>query len=502
MKPPRPSLRIAVELLLAVAIAVGANHLAARHYARSDWTRGHTFALSPKTVQVLRALDKPVNVIVFMLPSGDNASELYPDVHELLERARRVSSKLHVEYVDVDREPERAKIVGKKYGVSGDDLVNGVIVVDAGTQSVGPPDTTSPAAQGRSKFITRDELADYDYSTVDEGRPPELKAWKGEQALIAAILAVTEAKAPLLCFTQGHGEPSLDSTEPGEYGDFAEELRRDHDRVRGIDLSTAVARGIPEDCDLTIIAGPEQPFGPADRESIEKLLERGGRLLALLGPSFDPQVTHFASIGLEDLLERWGADLRNDLVIDVPRLRGAIAFAISDGYSSHPITAHLGHHRTVWSDTREVRAAPKPGLDAHELIHTTSDGWGETDLSIFHADAALAYDPQKDVKGPISIGVAVRRTEGTGKGARLVVLGSSEIAGNRAVLGYNRDLLLSSVAWLLDEAPKVAIGPRTPEHLRLALDDGQLRHVFYVCVLGLPLLALLLGAGVFLTRRS
>ena len=72
---------------------------------------------------------RDVDVIVFMLPTGEDANDLYGDVHELLERARRLSPHLHVEYVDIDREPERLKTVGKKYGVSGDDLVDGVIVV-------------------------------------------------------------------------------------------------------------------------------------------------------------------------------------------------------------------------------------------------------------------------------------------------------------------------------------------------------------------------------------
>jgi hypothetical protein len=151
---------------------------------------------------------------------------------------------------------------------------------------------------------------------------------------------------------------------------------------------------------------------------------------------------------------------------------------------------------------REVRAAPKPGLAARELVHTSDGGWGETDLGVFHAQAELRFDAARDVKGPVPIAVAAERTDGTGKGARLVVLGSSEVAANREILGYNRDLILSTVAWLLKAEPKVAIGPRTPEHLRLTLDDRELARIFVVCVVALPLVVLLIGAGVFWVRRS
>jgi ABC-2 type transport system permease protein len=473
--------RVAVELVLLVAIVGAVNWLGARHYLRGDWTRGRTFALSEKTQAVLRGLDRPVDVIVFMLPTGAEASDLTDDVHELLDRARALTKNLRVDWIDVDRDRERALTVGKRYNVSGDDVENGVIIVDAG--------------DGRSKFITKDELAEYDFATVEEGRPPRMKAWKGEQALISTLLTVVEGKAPEICFVKGHGEPALDSFEPGEYGDFAEELRRDHYAPRAIELGA----GVPPSCALTVVAGPVQPLPKADVAQLQALLERGGRLLVLDGPHFDPQVEHFSNSGLEDLLERWGISLRNDLVVDEPRLRGsAVAFAVTEGYADHPITRRLMHHQTLWSDAREVRAVAKPGVEVRELVHTSDDGWGETDLAVFHAQAELAFDPKRDVKGPVSIAAAA---EGN-NGARVVALGSAEIAGNRAILGYNRDLLLSTVAWLLKAEPKIAIGPRTPEHLRLQLDDRQLTRVLLVSMVGLPLLILLIGAGVFWVRRS
>lgn len=480
-----PGRRAAVELALLVLIVVGVNYLSARHWLRGDWTRGRTFALSDKTSELVRSLGRDVEVLVFMAPTGEYANDLYGDVHELLERARRLSGRLRVEYIDIDREPERAKTIAKKYGIYEDDMRDGVIVVASGTQS---------------KFIGRNDLGDYDYAAAAQaGGPAPLKQWKGEQALDTAILAVTEERAPNVCFIKGHGEPALDGTQPGDYGDFAEELKRDHQGPRAITLD----RGVPADCDVTVLAGPEQPLPRPDVYELERLLERGGRLLVLLGPTFDDRVTRFVDVGVEDLLDRWGASVRNDIVVDQPRLRGsAVAFAVTDGYSDHPITRHLAHHQTIWSDVRQVEPEPKAGLEATSIIHTSDDGWGETDLGIFRAEAELRYDAGRDVKGPLSIAVAVERTAGTGKGARLVVFGSSDIAANRVIVGYNRELLLSALAWLELRSPKVAIGPRTPEQLRLSLDDSQLGRIFWICVLGLPLLALLLGGGVYWIRRS
>jgi hypothetical protein len=166
------------------------------------------------------------------------------------------------------------------------------------------------------------------------------------------------------------------------------------------------------------------------------------------------------------------------------------------------ITRRLLHHRTIFSEVREVRAVGGNGLTTRELIHTSDRGWGETDLGIFAARAELTFDPGKDVKGPIPIAAAAERTEGTGKGARLVVFGSSVMATNRGLSAYNPDLLLSAVAWLRDAPPRHAIGPRSVEHLRLRLDEAQLKRLFLLCVLGLPLFALLVGGGVFWVRRT
>jgi ABC-type transport system involved in multi-copper enzyme maturation permease subunit len=465
-----PSRRAAVEILLVAAILAGVNVLSARHFLRGDWTRGRTFSLSDKTRNLLHALHDPVEVVVFMLPGGEN--DLYDDVRELLDRAARETPRLKVDWVDIDRDRERALTVAKRYNVAADDVTNGVIIVQGQKEGkVGPP-----------RFIPRSELAEYDL-----GDPPSLQAWKGEQALMSAILQVTEEKPPEICFVQGHGEPAIDSWEQGEYGDFAEELRRDHYTVRAVDLEAPIAAS----CNLVVQAGPDKPLDAAQIAVLSHFLDGGGRLLVLAGPHFDPQVTRFADTGLEKPLASFGLTLGSNVIVDQPPLAGsAVAFAVSEGYADHPVTAHLMHQRTLWSTVREVRGPV-------ELVHTSDAGWGETDLGIFHAAAELAFDPARDKKGPLSIGAAAQRGR-----TRIVAFGSSEIAGNREILGYNRDLLLSSVAWLLDAPPRLALGPRTPEHVRLRLDDGQLTRVFLLSVVALPLLVLLLGAGVWWVRRS
>jgi hypothetical protein len=472
----------ALEVALLCATLVGVEILSARHYRRFDWTGGQTFVLSAKSKEILRGLSHPVDIIVFMIPSGPDANELYVDVRELLERSRAITDQLHVEFVDIDRDPERLRAVGKRYRISADDLASGVVVVASGDQS---------------KYITREELADYEFRPEE---PPRLRAWKGEQALISAILTVTEERAPILCFSTGHDEPALDSLEPTGGSELHEALTRDHYLTRSIDL----LREVPTGCDLFVLFGPERSFQPREVEALARLLEGGGRLLVLSSPTFDERLSRFVELGFEDTLERWGLRLRKDLVVDEPRLPGrTIAFVVEEGYSDHSITRALMHHRTVWSEVREVQPLTRPGISTTALVHTSDRGFAKTDLRLVRGEILPVYDPKTDVKGPVPIAAAAERIEGTGKGAKLVALGSAALGMNAQFgVGYNADLVLSAVAWLVRTPTKLAIGPRRPEQLRLELDERQLSRVFLLCVLGLPLLVLLLGAGVFWIRRA
>jgi ABC-type uncharacterized transport system involved in gliding motility auxiliary subunit len=470
------------EAALLCATLIGIEILSVRHYQRFDWTSGRTFALSAKSKEILRNLSRPIDVTVFMIPSGSNANELYRDVRELLERSRALTDRLRVEFVDIDRDPERLREAGRRYRISADDLASGVVVVASGEQA---------------KYITREELADYEFRPEE---PPRLRAWKGEQALLSAILTVTEERAPTLCFTTGHDEPALDSLEPTGGSELHEALSRDHYLVRTVDLLRESLTG----CESLVLFGPERLFQQREVEELARMLEAGGRLLVLSSPTFNERLSRFVDLGFEETLDRWGLSLREDLVMDEPRLPGrTLAFIIEEDYSDHPLTRALMHHRTIWSEVREVRALTRPGLSTKPLVHTSDRGFATTDLRLVRGEILPLFNPNTDVKGPVPIAAAAERTEGTGKGAKIVVLGSATLGMNAQFgMGYNSDLLLSAVAWLVRTSNPVSLGPRQPEQLRLELDERQLARVFVLCVVGLPMLVLFFGVGVFWIRRT
>ena len=120
----------------------------------------------------------------------------------------------------------------------------------------------------------------------------------------------------------------------------------------------------------------------------------------------------------------------------------------------------------------------------------------------------------KDIPGPVTMGVAVTKdlsgpaptgktaSGKTGKIARLVVLGSADMAANdftRLVPG-NGYLAAGAINWLAEEDALVNIPPKDETPETVTLTDPQ-RRVVSTTVYALPLGAMLMGVFVWWKRR-
>ena len=395
---------------LVVAIALMANVVAARHFARGDWTRGGLYRLSDKTIAVLRTLPRPVEVTVFRYPSrgAERGRAVAGLLRELMERARRYGGdRLQVSYIDPDREPQRAEAAARRHGIGAYELSQGVVVLTSG---------------GRARVVTEDDLVE---SAVDaDGEAtPTIRAWKGESALLSALLTVTSDDPDRICFSQGHGEPDIAAVADGGYATFAEQLRGEGAEVRALarlgDLRVAGpgAQGDDAACRLLVIAEPTRALSDGELGALSAFVEAGGRLLAMPGPVFTADGRGFARIGLEAFAARFGVTLGEALVVDPSRasdVEGPSVWAAGAGnYLPHPITARLGGRLTFWPRTREVgptTSAAAAGLTITPLVRTTPEGWGETDLATIRGETDLAFDPARDRVGPVAVAVAIERS--------------------------------------------------------------------------------------------
>ena len=168
---------------------------------------------------------------------------------------------------------------------------------------------------------------------------------------------------------------------------------------------------------------------------------------------------------------------------------------------------------------RSVRAAAAPpeGLAVTELILTSVDGWGETDLD--RLDQVDLEDA--DVPGPVALAVAVETADETAaersapgpvadplgndasrEGLRMVVVGDADLASNSQMQNIpNATFLANTVNWLVDRETLVGIPAKVPEQVRLSLTRGELGRISWLVLAVLPGLALAAGITVYLRRR-
>jgi gliding motility-associatede transport system auxiliary component len=464
----------AAGIVLAVALVGMVNWLGYRHYTRGDWTSSKIYSLSAKTLNILKGITKDVRVVVLMTPT----TPLFGETKELLDRYQAASSKIKVEYIDPERDPLRTKALAQEFGVS---TANTVVF----------------ASGDRKKYVTSDQLADYDYSGVQMGQAPRLKGFKGEEQFTSAILGVESTKVPKVYFVTGHGEEDPEGFGREGMSDFKQMLARDN---LDIQKTSLLSGSVPADCDVLVIAGPRAPYTDAEKAALKAYLDRGGRALIMLDPVLGGQER---PSGLAELLKAYGVEVQDDLVIDPARrlpFFDLSAVYVTD-FRSHPVVNGLQGVAVLFPVARSVTTVSAPGATSAILLTTSDKGWGETDLAGILAQKPVTKDA-KDVPGPVSLGVAAQSGKEKDKGWRLVVFGNSAFATNGQIANAgNAALGLNAVNWLARQEEALGIAARAPEQVQLFLSATQMRNVFLISLVGLPGLAIVLGVGVWWRRR-
>lgn len=521
-----------VGTILIIGLVMMINWLGARHWSRWDATSTKIYSLSPKSLSILAELDEEVHVIVFMTP----ASPMYREVRELMNRYTAASDLLTVEYIDPDREPLRTSQLAEQFGITMADTV----VFTAGE---------------RSKYVTSDKLAEMDYSGMSYGEGPRMRAFKGEEQLTSAILSLVAQQVPKVYFVTGHGEiPVAGRGDEASVSLLQEVLKRENMDVA---VTTLLGGEVPDDADVLAILSPRQAYTEGEIEVLREYLGRGGRLLLCLDPVIESDGT-LRTTRLEALIAELGVHVSDDLVIDPEAsLRGwdpATVYVAE--YQEHPVTTGLLGVASLFLTARSVEANPGSGWTAQELVQTSDQGWGETDLAALAAGAQLEPD-DNDNQGPVSLAVAVeerleddtfddlggegdpleeelRQSEtlpglddaasGTEAestpgesgsedgdaelgetdkvGFRIVVFGDGAFLtdGIIANLG-NMTLALNSFNWLAERDQIVGIPPRDLSKTNMYLSASQLGTILLIAVLLMPAGAVVLGIVVWRRRR-
>ena len=464
-----------------IALAVGlATLLAARHPARWDVSAGQVNQLDPRTLAVLGAIRLPVRATV-VRPEVEQFEPIYAEVDRLLASMARAQPRLTRRDLDPTREPDDVAALAGQLALSARDLADGgAVLFEMG---------------GRRRGVDLLDLADLGRDSLQVGAMTRFRA---EETFARALVELATDDRAVVCATSGHGEMALEAEEGrANWGQVGERLRQG-----GFTVEDAgdLRGGVPERCRVLVVAGPEAPLAPDSALAVARYLEGGGRLLVAAPDRPREAAPFLGATGLELVLAEHGVTIAQAVVVDPPaEIDVPLAWATATGYGDHPITAAFrGRRLTVWQHPRPVLYAEAPGRRGAMLVRGSVAAWGETDLAALFGGRDVAAGGG-DLVGAAAVALAVEE-----KSARLVVLGSATSPSSELVgrgLGSADALVASAIAWLAGREVTLEIAARTPEHVRLIMSAGARRGVFGLCVVGLPLLAALLGGILWWRRR-
>lgn len=528
-------------LLLAILIVFNVLVLYFGPATPTDWTASNIYSISPESKKQLAALDK--EVIVYVMLGRDPLGE---DVEHLLSTCQTVTKKLKVEklHPNLMRDQEKIDSLLKQYG----------LLFQEGLLLVYDPQGENQFVQIKRTGEGADDLALEDAPRM--GR--DLPNFRGEQAIISAIRQFREGKtAATIYFTQDSGEMSItdfSKNARGQLSGFDRGLGSLKSRLekRGytikewklgmIDEQTLAPALIPSDASLVVVADPSATIGTDNKiKALEEYLQRpNGKMIILL----DPRTSSSGEImptGLEKLLERYGVQVGQDIILHPPyqelsnptmasivladnadtALRQAfieqsqqvIGFMMFNVRTVRPIPGHVGHD-------------VKPLLETNQLLNIGAGQWPETELK--GDPRAFVDNLRKNQLGDLnlkmrspSVPVAVTvRDKGTQLpptqphlppetkpgDPKMVVFGDATFVCNELVdqqvgeiIFYN--LFASSVNWLRDKPIILDIAPKERKAYRPNMTRDTVESLKWWPIALLLVFVLVSGISVGMMRR-
>src|SRR5271165_2618986 len=252
----------ALYITIFCAILVVINVLADRYNKSYDATSTKRYSLSEQTLKILREMKNDVNVSYFDKPTGFAAAK------DLLDRYSNASTKVHVKYIDVYKNP----MLARQAGVTKE----GQAFVEMGPK--------------------REEAKTFD-----------------EQGITGAFIRDMKGGVRTICNVEGSGEHRFDESGKSGYSNLKKLVERDSYQTKSVNLLQKAE--IPSDCTVILIGGPTGDYVQPAVDAVKKFVEGGGRALIMMDPPLKMGKIEIAdNAPLTGLLESWGVTADKDLI--------------------------------------------------------------------------------------------------------------------------------------------------------------------------------------------
>jgi len=442
----------AVYILVVLAIVTVANVLAERYNKSYDGTANKRYSLSEQTAKIVKGLNQAATITYY------DQSTHFRQAKDLLDEYANLSHKVHVEYVDPDKQPQLARAAGiKNYGTA---------VVQIGHK--------------------HEEAKSFD-----------------EEGITGAFIRDIKNNTRTVCFVTGSGEHQIDDGSRNGYSRFNDLLGKDEYETKSISLLEKAE--VPAECTVLVVGGPGSDYQQPEVDAIQKYVEAGGRALFMLDPPLSGGTRQgiAGNDQLDAMLKTWGVTMDKNLILDLNPMGQLVGLgpqvALVTHYDTHPIVDDIKGTATGFPLSRSLDVSNGSKTTVEKLFSSSNSSLATTNLS---SPEVNVNDP-KNQKGPLTLAAAGTYNTGQQNSqGRFVVVGSSLWAANSFInFNGNSDLALNTVNWLSSDEDLISIRPKTPEDRRVTMTQAQMVWVRTTSQILLPLLVVIGGVAVWWRRR-
>ena len=451
-------------LLFLAAIGLGL-WLSHEYHIQFDWTYAGDNSLSEASVLLLQKLNKPVKITAF----ATDRPELRQGIRNTVDRYRQHYKDMTLEFVDPDKDPARVRAANVRY--------DGELQVE--------------------------------YGGMRESLP-----LANEETLTNALARLGRGGERWVVFLGGHKERSPEGQASYDVSTWAQQLSQRGLKSRVLLLGENPQ--IPQNTSTLVIAGVRAALLPGEVKAITEYLKNGGNVLWLNDPApthqsaaaqhLDPMRGDTAGRslhGLAPVAEMLGIEFEPGVIVD------PVAQALTDGasatfvviakYGRHPVVRDFNNNfSTLFPEAGALRTHASQDWQVDTLLDTSASAWIETGV----IGGEVRFDPGKDVRGPLTLGVALTRRH-EGKEQRVVVIADGDFLSNTYIgNGGNLDLGMNLVNWTSGDDAYLNIPTRTATDRQINLPHTTLVAIRFGFIIVLPLMLMGAGLMVWFRRRK
>ena len=464
---------ILVLVLIAVFLAIN-TVLHNLDLAPIDFSQEKLYTLTDESKEKVKDIDKDVHIYFVGYTDEDSNLDLAKQYHN-------ANEKITAEAVDINNRPDLANKYGIESGMQG-------IIVECGE---------------KSQVLSASDLYTYDTTTYEQ-------ISIAEEKLTSAITSVTTDDVTKVYFLEGYSSFSLNQNM------YLLSMYLENEIYEIDTLNVLSVGNVPEDCDTLIITTPTKDFDDIATKSITEYINKGGNILWLNAAVVNEQ--DFPNVN--SILAMYGVKPFTVGTIretDTSKMLSNSPDLIIPELEYSEITKDLYNTTgAIFVNSTKINV-DEDGLEdlkvnKVDLARTSNDAYFRTNFNNQQNEAV-----EGEEIGSFLVGAELDKTikeanEETGEKeitSKLVIYGENYFISDYQLsqssqygaiqLGYNRDLMINSISYLVDRPEDITARKSTGTVTYNATEQQD--TIIRITIFAVPILIVLIGIIVWQVRR-